>query len=158
VIFLEPKKIYRAMREEVPEKEYLEPIGKAKKLREGNDVSIISWGAMVRVSMEAAGRLSEKGIEADVIDLRSLCPLDEEEIISSVKKTGRAVVVQEAPRTGGFSGHIVSLINEKALLYLEAPVERVTGFDTAMPLYKLENYFLPDAFAVERAVEKAVNF
>ncbi|MFH1256228.1 MAG: alpha-ketoacid dehydrogenase subunit beta [Candidatus Diapherotrites archaeon] len=159
IIFLEPKKIYRAVREEVPEKEYLEEIGKARVARDGRDASIFCWGAMVRIALEAAKNLKEKkGIGAEVIDLRTLSPLDDEAIAASVKKTGRAVVLHEAPRTCGFGAEVVAVINEKALLYLEAPVERVTGFDTVMPLYKNENYYLPDAFAVERAVEKAVNF
>ncbi|HEY8449440.1 MAG TPA: alpha-ketoacid dehydrogenase subunit beta [Bacillota bacterium] len=159
VLFLEPKSIYRAFREEVPEGAYTVPLGKARIAREGSDVTVIAWGAMVRVALEAAERLhEERGWSCEVIDLRTISPVDRTTVIESVKKTGRAVILHEAPRQCGFGAELVALINEHALLYLEAPVERVTGFDTTMPLYALENYYLPDAFRLIRGIERVMTF
>src|SRR3989338_4614644 len=141
VIFYEPKKIYRAIKEEVSEKEYTIPIGKAKIVKEGNDVTIISWGAMVRECLEASEKIEAS---CEVIDLRTLKPLDIDTIINSVKKTGRVVIVHEAPKTSGFGAEIIALINEKALLSLEAPVKRITAFDTVFPYAKMENKYLRD--------------
>lgn len=158
VIFLEPKKVYRAIKQEVPEEEYVIPLEKANVVRQGNDVTLISWGAMMKTTLEAADIVQKEGVSTEVIDIRSLSPLDTDTIIASAKKTGRVVVAQEAPRTCGFASEIAALINEKALLSLEAPVTRVTGFDTVMPLYKLENLYIPDVHRILKAVESVVKF
>lgn len=149
VIFFEPKRIYRAFREEVPEDEYTIPIGKAKLLEEGDDVTVISWGAMVVDCLKAMDELPED-VSVELIDLRTIYPIDIETIVESVKKTGRCVVVHEAPKTAGFGAEITSLIMEHCFLHLEAPVQRVAGFDTFMPYYKLELEYLP---TTERIVE-----
>jgi pyruvate dehydrogenase E1 component beta subunit len=159
VIFLEPKRYYRAFREEVPDGEYTVPIGEAKTLREGSDLTLISWGAMAQISLQAAEEAEEKdGVSIEVIDLRTLVPLDVDTVIRSVQKTGRCVVVQESPRTCGFASELVALINEKALLSLEAPIVRVSGFDTVVPLYRLEDYYVPDAGRVRHGIRKALQF
>jgi pyruvate dehydrogenase E1 component beta subunit len=159
VIFLEPKLIYRAFREEVPDETYTVPIGKAATRREGDDVSVFTWGAMTRPTMEAADQLAEaEGIECDVVDLRTLSPIDDEAILESFKKTGRAVVVHEAPKTGGLAGEITATIQEEALLYQEAPVKRVTGFDTPFPLYALEDYYLPEAARIADGIRETYEF
>ncbi len=158
VIFLEPKRIYRALREEVPEGDYTVPLGKAKVIKEGKDLSIFAWGAMLRVVREAAEQAQAQGIDAEVIDLRTLLPLDIETIVSSVEKTGRVLIVQEAPRTCGVGAEIAALINDKAMLSLQAPIVRVTGFDTPIPLYRQENYYLPDVPRVLRAIQKVISF
>ncbi len=158
VVFMEPKRIYRAIRQEVPTDEYTIPLGKADVRMNGNDVTIICYGAMVREAEKAADELKNERISCEIIDLRTLFPFDTDAIINSVKKTGRAVIVQEAPRTCGMAAEISTIINERALLSLEAPVERVTGFDTVMPLYMLENHYMPDPFRIKLAVKKVMNF
>lgn len=150
VIFFEPKRVYRSLKEEVPDEEYTIPIGKAAVVNEGNDVTVIAWGAMVSDCLEAIDRLEEASIE--LIDLRTIYPVDVETIAGSVTKTGRAVVVHEAPKTAGFGAEISALIQEHCFLSLEAPVQRVTGFDTAMPYYKLEKQYLPDVERISRAI------
>jgi 2-oxoisovalerate dehydrogenase E1 component beta subunit len=158
VIFLEPKKLYRSARAEVPEEAYTVPIGKAKLLREGADASVVSWGAMVKVCEEACERAEkEKGIRCDLLDLRTLAPLDEEAILESVERTGRLVIVHEAARTGGFGGEIAAIVAEKRLTCLEAPVRRVTGLDTPFP-FTLEDLYLPDVARVLLAIEETVHF
>ena len=157
VIFYEPKAIYRAFREEVPEKEEVLPIGKSQIVREGNDLTMISYGAMMRPTLEAATELKEKsGVEAEVIDLLTISPLDDELFVQSILKTGRAVIVHEAPRSFGPGAEIVARIMEKAFYYLEAPIERVTGFDIIMPLFNREKIYLPDAQRIIRAANKAL--
>jgi pyruvate dehydrogenase E1 component beta subunit len=156
VIFMEPKRIYRAIREEVSEEEYLVPLGEARVVMEGNDVTLISWGAMLHVTLQAARLMGEKGISSDVLDLRTLSPLDMDTIVESIKKTKRAVIVQEAPRSCGVGAELIARINEKALFFLESPVERVTGFDTVMPLPKLEKYYLPDAPRIVQAISRVM--
>ncbi len=156
VFFFEPKRLYRAFREEVPEGEYTVPLGEGKKLAEGDDVTLISWGAMARVCLEALKLV--KDVSVELIDLRTLSPLDDKIIIESVRKTGRAVIVHEEPRTLGLGAEIIARINEKAFLYLEAPVKRVTGYDVPMPLPKLEDYYLPDAERVARAIKEVATF
>ena len=156
VIFFEPKRLYRAFKEEVPEGDYTIPLGKGKKLTEGEDVTLISWGAMVRVCQEAVEKVSGTGVE--LIDMRTLSPLDERIIIDSVRKTGRCVIVHEEPRTLGFGAEIIARINEKAFLYLEAPVKRVTGYDIPVPLPKLEDFYLPDAERVADAIKETAGF
>ena len=134
VIFLEPIRLYRLVREEVPDGYYTVEIGKARIETEGTDVSIITWGAMTHEVREAVEVLAAAGVSAEMIDLRTLRPLDEDTIIESVQKTGRAVVVQEAPKTAGFGAEVAALIGERALYSLQAPVERVAGWDTTIPL------------------------
>ncbi len=158
VVFLEPKLIYRAFRGEVPEEDYTVPIGEAITRREGEDVAVFTYGAMTRPTMEAAEGLAEEGIEAEVVDLRTVSPLDREAIIDAFERTGRAVVVHEAPKTGGLAAEITAIIQEEALLYQEAPVKRVTGFDVPYPLYALEDYYLPSATRVEEGIREAVEF
>jgi pyruvate dehydrogenase E1 component beta subunit len=157
VVFLEPKLIYRAFREEVPDDSYTVPIGEAAVRREGADVSLFTWGAMTRASLEAAEAL-EGEIDVEVVDLRTLSPLDEESILESFEKTGRAVVVHEAPKTGGLAGEVVATIQENSLLYQEAPIERVTGFDVPYPLYALEDYYLPEPARIEDAIREVAEF
>ncbi len=158
VLFFEPKRIYRAIKEEVPDGEYTVPIGQAKVIREGKDVTIISWGAMVREVLRAAETAEKEGIKAEVIDLRTISPMDDETFLGSVRKTGRGVIVHEAPPTCGVGAEIIARINEEALLSLQAPVARVTGFDTVMPLMKLENHFLPTPERILAGIRKVMAF
>ena len=153
VIFYEAKSLYRAFREEVPEKEEPMPIGKSQVVREGKDLTMISYGAMMRQTLEAARELSEKdGVEPEVIDLLTVAPLDDEMIVGSVRKTGRAVIIHEAPRSFGPGAEIISRLMEKAFFYLEAPIARVTGFDIVIPLFSRENSYLP---SVPRILKEA---
>ena len=155
VIFFEPKRIYRAFREEVPEDEYTIPIGLARVVTEGEEVTLVSWGAPLIQCMNA---IETSGRSVDLIDLRTLSPLDTETIANSVRKTGRVVVVDEAPKTCGLGAEIAARIMEECFLYLEAPVQRVTGFDTVMPYYKLELEYLPDADRISRALEEVTAY
>jgi pyruvate dehydrogenase E1 component beta subunit len=157
VVFLEPKLIYRAFREEVPAEPYTVPLGEAAVRREGADVSLFTWGAMTRPSLEAAENLAGE-VDVEVVDLRTLSPLDEETIVESFEKTGRAVVVHEAPRTGGLAGELTATLQEESLLYQEAPIQRVTGFDVPYPLYALEDYYLPESERIEDAIGDAFEF
>lgn len=158
VIYFEPKALYRAARGEVPEKMYETPIGKARLAREGTDISLISWGAMVHTCLKAADRLHEDGISAEVLDLRTLTPLDLDAILTTAEKTGRVVIAHEAPNTGSWAAEISSLIHERALLKLQAPVKRVGSWDIRMPLYRLEKYYIPDADRVTEAAKKTLSF
>lgn len=158
VIFLEPKRIYRAVRQEIPDDLYTVPIGKARIVQEGTQVTAIAWGAMLHEVLQAAEQLSAEDVSVEVIDLRTLSPMDVPTIIASVEKTGRAVVVHEAARTCGLGAEIVAQINEKALLSLEAPVERVTGCDTVFPLPQLEKYYLPTSENIIAAVRRVLTF
>ena len=142
VLFFEPKRIYRAARGDVPEGDHVVPLGKASVAREGRGVTVVAWGAMLYEALAAAEVALAEGVDCEVIDLRTLWPIDIDAIIASVKKTGRIVVVHEAPKSCGLGAEIVSLVNEKAFLHLEAPPARVTGFDTPFP-YTLENEYLP---------------
>ncbi|MDG2029704.1 MAG: alpha-ketoacid dehydrogenase subunit beta [Phycisphaerales bacterium] len=151
VIFFEPKRIYRAFREEVPEDEYTVPIGKARVVCEGDDLTIVSWGASVVQCMQAIERSSAS---IELIDMRTIYPFDIDAVEESVSKTGRCVIVHEAPRTCGFGAEIATQIMERCFLQLEAPVQRVAGFDTIMPYYKLENDYLPDADRIELAIQE----
>ncbi|MEF8853100.1 MAG: alpha-ketoacid dehydrogenase subunit beta [Haloarculaceae archaeon] len=157
VVFLEPKLIYRAFREEVPTEPYTLPLGEAAVRRQGSDVSVFTWGAMTRPSLEAAETLAGE-IDVEVVDLRTLSPLDEETVVESFEKTGRAVVVHEAPRTGGLAGELIATLQEESLLYQEAPIERVTGFDVPYPLYALEDYYLPEPARIEDGIRDAFEF
>ena len=158
VIYMEPKRIYRAFKEEVPVERYTVPIGKAKVAKEGKDLSMITFGAAVRTSMEAAGELEKKGIGAEVVDLRSLNPLDVDTILASVRKTGRALVVHEAPKMLGIGAEIAALIQERALLDLLAPVGRVAGLDVPFPLPLLENHYLPSKARIVESALGAINY
>lgn len=151
VLFLEPKALYRKAKGEVPESDYTVPLGEAEVRREGSDITLVAWGAMVPTCLEAAKRAEDDGISCEVLDLRTLVPLDEEAVLESVKKTGRMIVVHEAQRTSGFGGELAALVAEQALEYLEAPIKRVTGFDTPFP-YTLEDVYMPDADRVLRAI------
>jgi pyruvate dehydrogenase E1 component beta subunit len=158
VVFLEPTRIYRAVRQEIPTALYTVPLGEARVVQEGTDVTVIAWGSMLHEVLQAAELLSATGISLEILDLRTLSPMDVPAIITSVEKTGRAVVVHEAPRTSGLGAEIVAQINEKALLSLEAPVERVTGFDTVFPLPQLEKYYLPTPERIMAAVRRVLAF
>lgn len=154
VIFFEPKKIYRAIKEEVPSEVYAIPIGKAHVVKEGKNVTLIAYGAWVKTAKEALAKL--EGVDVELIDLRTLSPLDTETIITSVQKTGKCVIVQEAPRTLGLAAEIIARINDKALYSLEAPIERVTGYDTIVPLRLHEDYYLPSVDKIVAAIEKVM--
>jgi pyruvate dehydrogenase E1 component beta subunit len=158
VLFCEPKRVYRAIKEEIPDGENPVPIGEAKVIQEGSDVTAICWGAMVREVLRASEQIKGEGITLEVIDLRTISPMDDETIISSVRKTGRVVIIHEAPKTCGLGAEIIARINEKALLSLEAPVERVTGYDTAVPLMKMENDYLPSPERIIRGIRKVMAF
>lgn len=158
VIFFESKALYRAFREEVPEEEEIIPIGKSAIAREGKDLTMISYGAMMRPTLEAASELKERdGVEAEVIDLQTISPLDDVLFVQSVQKTGRAMVIHEAPRSFGPGAEIVSRLVEKAFYYLEAPISRVTGFDVIIPLYSRENAYVPNVQRIMRTAEKLLN-
>jgi len=157
VIFMEPKRYYRELKADVPAGEYTIPLGEAKVVREGRQVTVIAWSAMVQTALAAAEKGARRGFDLEVIDLRTLVPFDLERILASVKKTGRVVIVHEAPRTSGFGGELAATIQEKAILHLEAPILRVTGFDTPFP-YTLEREYLPDADRVLDAVQRVVSF
>ncbi|WP_212774076.1 alpha-ketoacid dehydrogenase subunit beta [Polycladomyces abyssicola] len=158
VLFLEPMKLYRSVREEVPETAYEVPIGQARVVREGEDVTLLAWGAMVPVAIAAADEWAEKGVSCEVIDVRSLYPLDEETLVTSVKKTGRAVIVHEAPRTAGVGAELAAMLQEQAFLWLEAPIARVTGYDVPVPMFALEDAFRPDVKRVSEAVRQVIAF
>jgi pyruvate dehydrogenase E1 component beta subunit len=158
VIYYEPKKVYRAIKEEIPEESFIVKIGKAKIAKEGKDITIISYGAMMWPSLKAAELLEKENINCEVIDIRTLKPLDTETIIDSVKKTGRVVVVNEAPKTSGFAAEIISVINEKAFLNLEAPIKRVTGFDIPFPLFSMEDKYLPNEIRIIKEIKEVMNF
>jgi pyruvate dehydrogenase E1 component beta subunit len=152
VLFLEPKALYRSVKGDVPQESYTVELSTTRTVRPGKDVTVYCYGAMVPVCTQAAEKAAEKGIECHVLDLRTLMPLDEEAVLEAVKRTGRAVVVHEAPRFCGFGGEISALIAEHAIEYMEAPVVRVTGFDTPFP-NTLEHHYLPDARRVLDAIE-----
>jgi len=159
VVFMEPKRSYRAFKEEVPEKQEPMEIGKALVVQEGERVTLVSWGAMMRPTLRAAAMLHEKrGITPEVIDLVTISPMDGNTIAESVKKTGRCVVVQEAPRSISVSSEIVARINDKAILHLEAPVKRVTGYDVVTPYFGRENYYLPGPESILKAIEETLDF
>ncbi|MCO1335317.1 alpha-ketoacid dehydrogenase subunit beta [Microbulbifer sp. OS29] len=158
VIFLEPKRIYRAVRQEVPDDGDALPLDRAFILREGNDVTLISWGASLKETLAAAEQLSTEGISAEVIDPATLKPLDIHTVIDSLEKTHRCVVVHEAPRFGGLGAEIVAQINEYAFDLLQAPVNRVTGYDTVIPYYRLEDDYLPGVSRIVSAVREVLEY
>ena len=155
VVIFEPKALYRSPRGEVPEGEHVVPLGLARVAREGTDVTLVAYGAMVQVCLEAADALDAS---AEVIDIRSLKPLDEEAILASVAKTGRVVVVQEAPRVAGFGAEIVAVIAEKAILDLQGPILRVTGYDVPFPYWSIEHEYLPTPERVAAAARTVLSY
>ena len=158
VIFYEGKAIYRAFREEVPEEEETMPIGKSQVVREGKDLTMISYGAMMRPTLEAALELEDKdGVQAEVIDLLTISPMDDQRFVQSVNKTGRAMVIHEAPRSFGPGAEVVSRLMEKSFYYLEAPISRVTGFDVIIPLFSRENAYLPGVQRIVAAARKTLS-
>ncbi|SEV87186.1 alpha-ketoacid dehydrogenase subunit beta [Natrinema salifodinae] len=154
VVFMEPTRLYRSFREEVPDDHEI-PLGQARVVEPGDDVTVVAWGSMLRETLDA---VEDVDASAEVVDPRTLYPLDTETIAESVKKTGRCVVVHEAPRTAGMAGEITARINEEAFLYLEAPVERVTGYDVPVPLFAREDDYLPDADRIADGVRRALEF
>src|SRR5262245_15585788 len=157
LLFMEPKRIYRASKNEVPEGEYTLEIGKLNVVREGTQITLSAWSGMVWIAEETAAKAEEAGISVEVLDLRSLMPFDIDGLLASVKKTGRAVIVQEAPRTCGFASELIASIQERAMEYLEAPIMRVCGFDTPFP-YSLEHEYLPNADRVMGAIRKTLEW
>jgi pyruvate/2-oxoglutarate/acetoin dehydrogenase E1 component len=155
VVLLEPKVIYRLARGDVPEGEHVVPLGKARIAREGSDVTIVAYGAMVRVAERAAEAFEDEA-SCEVLDLRSLKPLDEDSLLASVAKTGRAVVVQEAPRVCGFASEVSAILAEKAIFDLRAPVLRVTGYDVPYPYWQLEDAYVPSVARVVEAVRRVL--
>ena len=158
MVFFEPKAVYRAFREEVPEEEETWPLGKAHVVREGQELTLLAYGAMLRPTLKAADILHEEdGVEAEVIDLLTLSPLDHDTFVTSVRKTGRVVTVHEAARSFGPAAEIVTRLVEKAFWYLEAPVRRVTGFDTIVPLFAYEQAYLPSPQRIVHAARETLN-
>ncbi len=158
VVFFEPTRLYRASREEVADDGAAAPLDRCFVVRGGADVTLIAWGAMIKEALEAAEALAKDGVSAEVIDVATLKPLDEETILASVKKTGRAVIVHEAPLTGGFGGEIAARIAEHALLSLLAPIERVAGYDTVIPFPRLEQHYFPNAARISDAARRAMAY
>lgn len=152
VIFLEPTRLYRLIKEEVPDGEYLIELGKSRVVQEGKDVTVIAWGSMLHKVIEAVGP------ESEIIDLMTLYPFDEETIYNSVKKTGRVVIVHEAPKTCGLGAELAASLAEETMLYLKAPIMRVTGYDIVMPLPKLEDHYLPSVERIQKAVSEVLKY
>jgi 2-oxoisovalerate dehydrogenase E1 component beta subunit len=157
VIFMEPKRVYRAAKGEVPEGDYTIPLGEAKVVREGSQLTVLCYGSMVHTVLEGVTQSVAEGFDPEVIDLRTLLPLDAETILASVKKTGRVVIVHEAPKTCGYGAELAAMIAERALMHLEAPIARVAGFDTPFP-YTLENEYLPSPERVAVAIKQTAQF
>ena len=158
VIFMEPKRIYRAIKQEVPEEKYNIPIGKAKVLKEGTDVTVISFGALIRECQKAIDMAEASGISVELIDLRTIYPIDRETIAESIKKTGRVVIVAEAPQSFSVGSELMAIANEEAFLYLEAPPRRVMGFDTIVPLAQGEKYFMVSPDRIFYEIEKTAKY
>jgi pyruvate dehydrogenase E1 component beta subunit len=158
VVFLEPTRLYRAAREEVEDDGAALPLDRCFVLREGSDLTLVSWGAMIRETLETAELLAAEGISAEVVDIATVKPLDTEGLLASVGKTGRCVIVHEAPVTGGVGGEIAARLAERALVSLLAPIERVAGWDTVMPSPRLERYYLPSAARIAAAARRALAY
>jgi pyruvate dehydrogenase E1 component beta subunit len=159
VVFMEPKRSYRAFREEVPEQEEVMELGKAEVVQSGTALTVVTWGAMLRPVQDAVEAVqTARGITIEVIDLLTISPLDDDTIVASVKKTGRCVVVQEASKTLGVASEVIAVINDKALLYLEAPVNRVTGFDATPPYFGREMAYLPGPPRIRKEIESTLDF
>jgi len=153
IVFLEPTRLYRMIKEDVPEIDYTVPLGKARVVQEGKEVTVIAWGSMLQRTMQAV-----EGINAEVIDLMTLSPFDEETVLQSVKKTGRVVIVHEAPSTCGLGAELSATIAELAMLHLKAPILRVTSYDVVLPLPKLEDHYLPNVVRIRRALESTLQY
>lgn len=158
VVYFEPKALYRAAKGLVPQKPYETPIGKARVAREGKDLSLITWGAMTHTCLKAAEQLALEGLEAEVLDLRTLTPLDIEAVTAAAEKTGRVLIAHEAPNTGSWAAEISALIHERCLLKLQAPVKRVGSWDIRMPLFRLEKFYIPDADRVLMAARELLSY
>lgn len=159
VIYHEPKALYRLFREEVPEKMETLPIGQAQVVKEGKDITLVSFGASLRAALEAVEELEEDdNIKVEVIDLLTVSPMDHKTITESVRKTGRAIIVHEGPRNCGIGAEVIARINEHALMYLEAPIKRVTGFDVPTPYFSKERYYIPDTDRIKFGVKEVLNF
>jgi len=159
VVFMEPKRSYRAFREEVPEQEEVRELGKAEVVQEGTALTVVTWGALLRPVQEAVEAIQvARGIAIEVIDLLTISPFDDETIVASVKKTGRCVVVQEASKTLGVASEVIAVINDKALLHLEAPVNRVTGFDATPPYFGREMAYIPGPPRIRKEIEATLDF
>jgi pyruvate dehydrogenase E1 component beta subunit len=159
VVFMEPKRSYRAFREEVPEEEEVLAIGEAQVVQQGSDLTVVAWGAMMRSTLQAVDEIQERrGVSIELIDLLTISPMDGNTIVSSVEKTGRCLVVQEAPKSFGVASEIIARINDKALLSLEAPVKRVTHYDVVTPYFGRELMFIPDVERITRAMEETLDF
>lgn len=158
VIFLEPTRAYRAIKEDVPLDEYSIPLGKANIVNSGTDVSLVAWGAMVYDCKKVAAKLAAENISVELIDMRTVAPLDIPTILDSIKKTGRLVIAHEAPRTCGIGAEISAMCNERGMLFLKAPIVRVTGFDIVMPLSQTEHYYMPNDIRIEKAIRDVVTF
>jgi pyruvate/2-oxoglutarate/acetoin dehydrogenase E1 component len=156
VVFCEPIRLYRSIKEEVPEGWYEVPIGEARIEREGTDITLVAWGAMMREARAAASALEEDGISVEVLDLRSLAPFDADTVVRSVDKTGRLVVVHEAPRTAGFGAEVAATVAERCLYSLQAPIQRVTGWDSVFPLKRSESQYLPSPERIVRAARRTL--
>jgi pyruvate dehydrogenase E1 component beta subunit len=157
VIYFEPKRLYRSFKEDVPDEEYTIELGKANVLNEGSDVTLVTWGAMVFQCLEALDQVPED-VSVELIDLRTIWPIDVDAIVESVRKTGRCVIVHEAPKTAGLGAEISALIQEHCFLHLEAPVQRVAGFDVPMPYYKLENHYLPNPKRITQSIRECLAY
>jgi pyruvate dehydrogenase E1 component beta subunit len=153
VVFLESTRLYRLLKEEVPEGDYTVPLGKARIAKDGREITVIAWGSMLHRALQAV-----EGFDAEVIDLLTLSPFDEETVLDSVKKTGRVVIVHEAPKTCGFGAELSASLAEDAILYLKSPVLRVTGFDTVMPLPKLEDHYVPTTERIRKALSEVMKY
>jgi pyruvate dehydrogenase E1 component beta subunit len=159
VVFMEPKRSYRAFKEEVPEEEEVMEIGKAQIVQEGVDLTVVSWGAMMRPTLQAVEEVqNDRGVKIELIDLLTMSPMDGNSITDSVKKTGRCVVVQEAPKSISVGSEVVARINDESLLYLEAPVKRVTNYDVVTPYFGRELKFIPSSGRIRRAIEETLDF
>ena len=160
VIFLEPTRLYRLIKEEVPETEYTLPLGKAKIVQEGKDITVIAWGSMLHRTLESIESRSVgiEGFDAEVIDLMTLSPYDEETILNSVKKTGRVVIVHEATRNCGFGAELSAFIAEEAMLHLKSPIIRVTGLDAVLPMARLEDYYAPTKEKIVKALKRVMEY
>ncbi len=159
VVFMEPKHSYRSFREDVPEAEEVMPLGQAQVVQPGDQLTVVSWGAMMRPTLKAVAEVGEKrGASIEVIDMLSIAPLDGAAVVASVKKTGRCVVVQEAPRSFGVASEIIACLNDDALLYLEAPVKRLTGFDVVMPYFGREKNYIPTVPRIVAAIHETLDF
>lgn len=158
VVFLEPTRIYRWLKQEVPDDGKALPLDKCFVLREGSDVTLITWGAMIKETLEAAEKLEEQGISAEIIDVATLKPIDYETILHSIEKTGRCVIIHEAARHCGVGAEIAATIAEHGIFFLRAPIKRVTGYDTVIPYYKMEKYYLPSSNKIISTVQQVMEF